>query len=440
MARGPGLLAQRMEEERLSGGRRPREVILEEARERVQRLDLSLGELSNPSPQVRARVEEEIRAAIRRYCSQADLHNLPPLSAEGTEEEVLAWVMQRILGLGRLQPLLEDPEVEEIIINAPGVGFFIDGAGKHPFNPELGDERGVIDLVNRLAAPAGRHLARSPGFCRVDVRIPLPDGASARLHATCPPAARDGVYVNIRKYIRRVRGLEELVGLGTLTEEAADFLKGCVRGKLNIVIGGPTGSGKTTLAMALLREAPPEERICVIEEVGEITLDGHPDVVYLETIPPGPEGGRAVTLTDLVRDALRMRPDRIVLGEARGGEVLDVVMAHNTGHSGGICTVHANSAPDTIYRLMDLMLLAGVGLPPQERARLVAQAFHIVVFMVLLRGAGGPLRRVEEIGALDGNVEDSTPRYHALFRRRDGVLQPTGMRPPRRVEGLLRRA
>ena len=408
-----GLLARAVEEARTQeSGRRPREVVLEDARLRVQRLDVMPSDLASPSPEVRAMVLREIRRAVEEYSRRAEVENLPPL--DGTPEEVAGWIEQRILGYGALQSLFDDDTVEEILIDGPHVGFFIDGKGKHFFDPDLEDARAVVDLVNRLLAPTGKHLGFSPEACRVDARVRLPNGAPARIHATCSPVARhpasdEAVYVAMRKYLKTVRGFDALVQSGSLTPKAADFLRRCVLGHLNVAIGGPTGSGKTTLAMIMLEQAPSTERIVVIEEVGEIFLDPerHLDVVYLETVPRGPEGTGEVTLTDLVKDALRLRPERIVLGEARGGEVLDVVMAHNTGHSGGICTVHANDARETVTRLMDLMLLADKDLSREERARFVAQAFHIVVFLSKRETEQGPIRFVQEILALDGNVEET---------------------------------
>lgn len=323
----------------------------------------------------------------------------------------------RIAGFGRLTPLLEDPSVEEIWINRPDRVFVARGG-----DPELttvvmtGDE--VAHLVERMLARAGRRLDRAQPF--VDAR--LPDGS--RLHVAAPPIT-DHWSVNVRKFTGlRVHQLDELVALGSLSVGAARFLEAAVVAGANIVVAGAVGSGKTTLLGCLASCIPTRDRIVTCEEVFELRV-ARPDVVAMQCRQVNLEGEGAVTLRDLVRESLRMRPDRVIVGEVRGPETLDMLLALNSG-AVGMTSVHANSAREAVRKLTTLPLLAGENLDRRFVAATVAACVDLIVFCE--RGSAG--RAIGEIVSVGEQIGDDAPTLGVLFERRDGSLVATGERPP----------
>ncbi|MSO79503.1 MAG: CpaF family protein [Acidimicrobiia bacterium] len=334
-------------------------------------------------------------------------------------ERLLSELTDEVAGLGPLEPLLAAPDVTEVMVNGPGHAY-VERAGRlERIDLDL-DAAGIARLVERVVAPLGLRLDRSSPM--VDAR--LPDGS--RLHAILPPLAIDGPCVTIRRFGARAVPLEAF----GLDDAAQAFLRWCVEVGWNLVVAGATSAGKTTLLNALSGAIPLGERVVTIEETAELRL-AQPHVVRLEARPPNAEGAGAVPVRALVRAALRMRPDRVVVGEVRGGEAFDMLQALNTGHDGSLSTVHANSAADALTRLETLVLLADTGLPLVAVRSQLAAALDGVVFVA--RRAGGN-RRVEEVAELV--VTPEGPAVRALFSWRDGRLAPTATptRAPRRPD------
>lgn len=303
-----------------------------------------------------------------------------PLLTAGARAEAVAAVMARITGLGPLQPLLADSNVTEVMVNGPGCVWVERSGHLEPTDVWLdGDE--VARLVERVIAPTGRRVDRASPW--VDAR--LADGS--RVNVVVPPIAIDGPCVTIRRFGERRFTVADLA-----EPDVAALLDGMVGQRANIIVSGATGSGKTTLLGALAGVADPAERLVVVEDAAELSFTS-PHVVRLEARPPNCEGVGEVTVRDLVRNALRMRPDRIVVGEVRGGEAFDMLQALNTGHDGSLSTCHANSAHDALRRLSTMVLLASPGLSPEVAENLVAGSVDVVAHMVR-RGAE---RRVADV-------------------------------------------
>ena len=368
----------------------------------------SLDELAGPGrePRVRARLAELLR-------------DEEPLLPGARFTRLLDELTHEVAGLGPLEPLLADPTVTEVMVNGPGRAF-VERAGRvEPVRLDL-DAPGIVRLVERVVAPLGLRLDRSSPL--VDAR--LPDGS--RLHAVIPPLAVDGPCVTIRRFAARPVVLEAFAP----GESCAAFLRWSVAAGWNLVVSGGTSAGKTTLLNALSAAVPAHERIVTIEETAELRL-AQPHVVRLEARPPNAEGAGGVSVRELVRASLRMRPDRIVVGEVRGAEALDMLQALNTGHEGSLSTVHANGASDALARLETLALLAATGLPLDAVRAQLGAAVDAVVHVA--RRANG-LRRIETVGELVRSADG--PSVRELFRWRAGHLEPVA-RPehgPRRPD------
>jgi pilus assembly protein CpaF len=308
------------------------------------------------------------------------------LLGERDRDEIAARIMRDTVGLGPLEDLLADPTVEEVMVNGPG-SVYVERAGRiEPTGVAFGGEEELRNAIERILAPLGRRVDElSP---MVDAR--LVDGS--RVNVVIPPLAIDGPTLSIRRFGARRPGPEELVELGTLNREQLEVLGQAVRLRRSILISGGTGSGKTTLLNALSSFVSESERLVTIEDAAELRLQ-QPHVVRLESRPAGIEGRGEVTVRDLLRNALRMRPDRIVIGEVRGPEALDLLTALNTGHAGALSTVHANSPGDALARLETLALMAGTGLPHQAIAAQVRRGIDLVV--QLRRAADGRRELVE---------------------------------------------
>jgi pilus assembly protein CpaF len=325
-----------------------------------------------------AGLEDEVRSLVEREAAVLDA---------GDREELCERVLRLATGLGPLEPLLADPAVDEVMVNGPG-SVWIERYGRvERTDVSFCDEAELLHAIERILAPLGRRVDEASPLC--DAR--LADGS--RVNVVIPPLALSGPCLTIRRFRRQGFSLEDLVEGGTLTEALAGFLARCVRARASILVSGGTGSGKTTTLGALSGALPEAERIVTIEDAAELRLR-QPHVVRLEARPPNLEGRGEVTIRQLVRNALRMRPDRIVVGEVRGPEALDMLMALNTGHEGSLTTVHANSPPDALRRVETLALMAGVGLPHAAVREQLAGALQIVVHQA--RGADGH-RRVESV-------------------------------------------
>ena len=301
-------------------------------------------------------------------------------------EALVARVAERSFGLGPLEPLLRDPAVDEIMVNGPRA-VFVERAGHvEPADVTFGSAEELGHVIERILAPLGRRVDEASPLA--DAR--LPDGS--RVNVIIPPLSLDGPILTVRRFRRRGFTAAELVEQGTLTEALRAFLAGAVRGRVTLLISGGTGSGKTTTLNALSAFIPADERIVTIEDAAELRLQ-QPHVVRLEARPPNLEGRGEVTIRALVRNALRMRPDRIVVGEVRGAEALDMLSAMTTGHDGSLSTIHAGSPEEALRRLETLALMADVGLPLAAVREQVAGAVDLVVHQA--RGRDGERRVVE---------------------------------------------
>ncbi len=345
------------------------------------------------------------------------LRDEAPLLDAGTFGRLLGELTDEIGGLGPLEPLLADPGVSEVMINGPG-RCFVERRGRlEPVAIDL-DAAAIVRIVQRIVAPLGLRLDRASPM--VDAR--LADGS--RLHAVIPPLAIDGPCVTIRRFGARAI---PLAGFG-LDENTGAFLRSAVTGGCNLLVAGATSAGKTTLLNSLSSAIPTEERVVTIEETAELRL-AQAHVVRLEARPANAEGAGAVSVRTLVRAALRMRPDRIVVGEVRGAEALDMLQALNTGHDGSLCTVHANSAADALSRIETLALMAGVGLPLAAVRAQVASAIDVIISVA--RAADGA-RRVVTIGEV---TTGGRPTVRPLFSLAGDALVAVDapQRPRRRV-------
>ena len=349
-SREASLLAERLQAEIGSVPQRARdphaELKTKIHRTCIARLGSAFGDLEGSADlarRVREIVTEELNAEEA------------PLSP-GDRADLERQIADDILGYGPLEPLLQDPTVTEVMVNGSDQ-VYVERAGRiEETQTSFLDDAHLLRIIDRIVSQVGRRIDEASPM--VDAR--LPDGS--RVNAIIPPLALRGPSLTIRKFAGDALTLEHLVGLGTLTEQTAEFLADCVRGKLNILISGGTGTGKTTLLNAVSAHVPPTERIVTVEDAAELRLlQRH--VVPLESRPPNVEGEGEIRIRDLVRNALRMRPDRIIVGEVRGAESLDMLQAMNTGHDGSLTTIHANSARDASHRLEMLVLMAGVELP-----------------------------------------------------------------------------
>ena len=327
-------------------------------------------------------------------------------------------VLDEAIGLGPLEPLLGDPSVTEIMVNCADE-IFVERDGRLCRSAlAFSGEPAIRAVIDRIVAPLGRRIDESAPM--VDAR--LDDGS--RVNAIIPPLAVRGSAITIRRFNRQVFSVDDLLARASASRAMVDLLGLCVRHRRNVVISGGTGSGKTTLLNVLSNLIPEDERVVTIEDAAELRLN-HAHVVSLEARPPNAEGRGTVTIRDLVRNALRMRPDRIVVGECRGGEALDMLQAMNTGHEGSLTTVHANSPRDVVARLETMVLMAGMDLPIAAIRDQIASAVHLIVHQV--RGADG-IRRITEIAEVTG-IESNRVQMQSLLRHEHGRFVDCGNVP-----------
>jgi len=306
-------------------------------------------------------------------------------------------IVAEILGYGPIEPLLKDNTVTEIMVNGPKQ-VWVERNGKLEKTViEFDDDDHVMRIIDRIVSPLGRRIDESSPM--VDAR--LPDGS--RINAVIPPISLVGPCLTIRKFSRDPLTVDDLIRFGTMTPEIAQFLKACVNARLNIVVSGGTGSGKTTLLNVLSSFIPSDERIVTIENAAELQLRQE-HVVTLESQPPNIEGKGEVTIRDLVINALRMGPDRIVVGECRGGEALDMLQAMNTGHDGSMTTVHSNSPRDTLHRLETMVLMAGMDLPVRAIREQIASALDLIIHMARLKDGSRKIVAITEVQGMEGDV------------------------------------
>jgi len=332
-----------------------------------------------------------------------------------------------VLGLGPLQTLLEDDSITEVMVNGPK-NLYIERAGKiHRVPMSFESDEHVLRIIDRIVAPLGRRIDESSPY--VDAR--LPDGS--RVNAVIPPISLIGPTVTIRKFAKNPFTIEQLVNFGTVSPEALQFLKACVESRLNIVISGGTGSGKTTFLNVLSQFIPGDERIITIENAAELQLRQE-HVVTLESRPPNIEGQGEITIRQLVINSLRMRPDRIIVGEIRDEAALDMLQAMNTGHDGSMTTCHSNSPRDTLTRVETMTLMAGMELPVRAIREHIASALDLVVHQERLRDGTRKIVNITEVSGMEGDVITMTDVF--AFDQTGiedgkviGQLRPTGLRP-----------
>lgn len=341
---------------------------------------------------------------------------------------VINELVNDITGFGPINPLLADPEVSEIMVNGP-LQVYAERKGKLELTDvKFRDNEHVMNIIEKIVAPLGRRIDESSPM--VDAR--LPDGS--RVNAIVPPLALNGPTVTIRKFSADPLKVSDLIRFGTLTEEMATFIDACVKARLNIFVSGGTGSGKTTTLNVLSSFIPDDERIITIEDAAELQL-GQEHVVSLETRPPNIEGKGAITIRDLVRNSLRMRPERIVIGEVRGAEALDMLQAMNTGHDGSLATGHSNSPRDMISRLETMVLMAGMDLPIRAIREQIAGALDLIVQQSRLKDGSRKITNITEVQGMEGDVIVLQDIFVFEQRGMDangkiiGKLVPTGVRP-----------
>ncbi|MBS1369342.1 MAG: Flp pilus assembly complex ATPase component TadA [Lentisphaeria bacterium] len=390
-------------------------------RELLKRLNLKKLAVSGVSSED---LSKQARTMIREILSQLTIQLPPGIDIAVVEKELY----QEAVGLGPLESLIERDDLTEIMVNGPDQVFVEKGGVLYRTDTAFAGNGQVLSAIERIVSPLGRRIDESSPM--VDAR--LSDGS--RVNAIIPPLSLVGPTVTIRKFSRKPLQAEDLVRFGSVSVDIIKFLSICVAVRKNILISGGTGSGKTTLLNVLSSFLPNSERIVTIEDAAELQLHQE-HLVRLESRPPNVEGKGAVTIRDLVRNALRMRPDRIVVGECRGGEALDMLQAMNTGHDGSLTTIHANSARDALARLETLVLMAGFDLPLRAIREQVASAIQIVVQISRERDGSRKLISVSEITKMEGDIITMQDLF--VFRqtgwdtenRITGVFEPTGNLP-----------
>jgi pilus assembly protein CpaF len=376
------------------------------------------------SRQVPIAERQQAIAELLQQTYQTTRLQLPPT----IRDQLFHDVMNELTGFGPLQPLLDDDDITEVMVNGPKK-VYIERKGKlTKTNVTFDDDNHVLRVIDRIISPLGRRIdSDSP---TVDAR--LPDGS--RVNAVIPPVAIDGPSITIRKFAKGRLSVDQLIEKGSITKNMADFIRACVIARLNIIISGGTGSGKTTLLNVLSGFIPEDERIVTIEDAAELKLQ-QDHVLRMETKPADLEGQHSVTIRDLVRNSLRMRPDRIVVGEVRGGEALDMLQAMNTGHDGSLTTLHANSPRDAISRLETLVLMAGMDLPIKVVRQQIASAVDLIVQQSRLRDGSRKVIAITEVSGMEGDmvVMSDIFKFEQTAISPDGQilgeLKPTGIRP-----------
>jgi pilus assembly protein CpaF len=370
--------------------------------------------------------EAEVTAQIRLAVAEVLRGESTPLS-QAEREEIVEHIVWEIIGLGPIEPLFRDPTITDILVNNAH-NIFIERKGKlNRINAQFRNDVHLMAVIDRIVSRVGRRVDESSPM--VDAR--LPDGS--RVNAIIPPLALDGPVLSIRRFGADLT-VQQLVEYGSVTQEMLQLLAGCVKARLNVLISGGTGSGKTTMLNALSSFIPSDERLITIEDAAELRLQQE-HVVRLETRPPNSEGRGEVIARDLVKNALRMRPDRIIVGEVRGAEALDMLQAMNTGHEGSLSTIHSNSPRDALARLETMILMAGTNLPNRAMREQIASALDVIIQVQRLSDGGRRLISIVEVAGMEGDVVTTQEIFR--YRRRGvtpegrivGQFEPTGVRP-----------
>ena len=372
--------------------------------------------------------EAELKKLVYTKLESTVAEERVPLSA-ADKQRLIESIANDVLGYGPIDPLLRDESVTEIMVNGPGQ-VYVERGGKPGLAPvKFLDEDHLRRVIEKIVAQVGRRIDESSPLC--DAR--LPDGS--RVNAVIPPLAIGGPFLTIRKFSKDPLGIEDLIGFGTLTPASARFLQACIIGKLNVIISGGTGSGKTTTLNVMSSFIPEGERVITIEDAKELQLRQE-HVLCMESRPANVEGKGEVAIRDLVKNSLRMRPDRIVVGECRGGEALDMLQAMNTGHDGSLTTVHANTPRDAMTRIETLTMMAGYDLPVRAIREQMSSAVDLVIQIGRQRDGSRKISHITEVQGMEGDViilQDIFLFDFAAGVGEDGkllgTLQPTGVRP-----------
>lgn len=339
---------------------------------------------------------KELETIISGYVERA-LEDNPLVISRSERKRLVADICDEMLGLGPIEPLLKDSTVTEVMVNGPKA-IYVERMGKlQKTDAEFQDTAHLMTVVDKIVTPLGRHIDEASPL--VDAR--LKDGS--RVNIIIPPLALNGPCITIRKFSQTPLSVENLISFGTLSEEMAIFLRACIKARLNIMVSGGTGSGKTTTLNVLSSFIPADERIVTIEDAAELRLE-QPHTVSLEARPANIEGKGAVTIRDLVKNSLRMRPDRIIVGEVRGGEALDMLQAMNTGHDGSLTTAHANSPRDVLSRLETMVLMSGLDLPVKAIRDQIASALDLIIHQSRIQDGSRKITYITEVQQLEGNV------------------------------------
>jgi len=372
--------------------------------------------------------EPELRRVVRAKIEEALVAEHFPM-ARAERQEMVEELIAEVLGYGPIEEFLRDPTITEVMVNGYH-DIYIERAGRlYKTEKRFRDEGHFSRIIQKIVGQVGRRVDESSPY--VDAR--LPDGS--RVNVILPPVSVLGAALTIRKFSAEPFTTADLIEFQTLTRRASDFLQACVRGRLNIMVSGGTGTGKTTTLNVLSNFIPSTERVVTIEDAAELKLE-HEHLVSLEYRPPNIEGKGEVTIRDLVRNALRMRPDRIIVGEIRGGEALDMLQAMNTGHDGSLSTVHANSPRDVLSRVETMVLMAGMDIPMRAVREQVSRAIHLIVHQSRLPDGSRRITHITEIAGMEGDIITLQNLFVFDFAagidkegRYLGRLKSTGIRP-----------
>ena len=390
-------------------------------RDQVQRklLNETQGDISNIG-------QAQMRQMIETFFNQT-LEEEKLIYTRNTRAKLLDWVISDILGYGPIEPLLADPTITEVMCNGPHKIYIERNGLLEKTNIVFENDAHLMRIIHRIVSPLGRRVDESSPL--VDARLP----SGYRVNATIPPLSLSGPLLTIRKFATTPYTAQDLIANGTMTQGLVSFLKACVEARTNIIISGGTGSGKTTFLNVVSAFIPNRERVISIEDTAELQLKQE-HVLRLEYKPPNVEGKGEITIRQLVINALRMRPDRIIVGEARGAEALDMLQAMNTGHDGSLTTIHSNSPRDTLRRIETMVLMAGMELPLKAIREQVASAIDLVVHMERMRDGTRKVTQVTEVQGMEG---DSVVMQDLFYFEQTGIqngrvvgrLKSTGLRP-----------
>ena len=423
---GSGNSSEKQSQSRLRASESPAEVISPQEIEWKQRINAKLLEILDLSL-IETIGEEKARVEIRETVNRLLAEESAPLSLR-QRQSVIKQIEDDVMGLGPLEPLLADATVSDILVNGYDT-IYIERRGRlERTNLRFIDHGHLMNTIDRIVSAVGRRVDESSPM--VDAR--LKDGS--RVNVIIPPLALDGAMLSIRRFAVDRLTMENLIELGSITPALADVMGAVVKGRLNVLVSGATGAGKTTLLNILSGFIPKTERILTIEDSAELQLQ-QPHVVRLETRPPNIEGKGEITARDLVRNGLRMRPERIIVGEVRGGEALDMLQAMNTGHDGSLTTVHANTPRDALGRIENMVSMTGIQFPTKALRAQIASALDVVIQIARLEDGRRQVVSLQEINGMEGDIVTMSELFKFEREGLDddnnvlGQLRPTGIVP-----------